>query len=271
MTIIKISGDKAPYKPPEPEIGDIPVKEPATAVDVDPFTSAPVGIAVRKPGQSRRCTGLATLLLVISCGIITVGLITGLYLWHQSYGPGGRGGFCGVTYTEGERARIFRENVHLPSEDKEVIDVPRFGHWQSSRILHDFSVKKTAIEDLDKGRCFIMDLDEALVKPPETVWDLIVKLRRGDYMPQEEVIRRTMRVDRGPLTLSELREFGNWIANACELRTSYTLERVEEADRILDREPRDGDYRLKRSVDEAAYQTAYYAGADITELIILDD
>lgn len=242
-----------------------------TAVDVDPFTAAPVAISVRKPGQGRRCTGLATLLLVLSCGIITVGLITGLYLWHQSYGPGGRRGYCGVTFKEGDSARIFSENVHLPSDTKEIIDVPRIGRWQSSRILHDFSVKKTAIEDLDKGTCFIMDLDETIVKPPSSIWELIVKLRRGDYMPQGDVVRRTMRIDRGPLTLQELQEFGGWIAKACEMRPTYTLERVEEADRILDREPRDDDdddYRYKRALNSNGMYAFYAGGADIREIFV---
>ena len=44
-----------------------------------------------------------------------------------------------------------------------------------------------------------------------------------------------MRVDQGPLTLAELREFGPWIYNACEALPTFTLVNVDEADRILDR------------------------------------
>ena len=62
------------------------------------------------------------------------------------------------------------------------------------------------------------------------------------------MIRRTMRIDEGPLSLDELRAFGVWIYNACESMETYTLVEVDEADRILDREPRDDDgFRRKRS------------------------
>jgi len=276
MTIIKISGDKEPYKPPEPEVGgELPPKDPLAHLDDDVLVGGlPVGISVRKPGKGRRCAGLATLLLVLSCGIITVGLITGLYLWHQTHGPGGRRGICGATYREGERMRLFQESVHLPNDDTELIDVPQMGHWQRSRVIHSFSVRKTAIEDLDNRRCYVMDLDEKLVKPPANVWELIVKIRRGDYFPQEDVIRRTMRVDAGPLTLSELREFGPWIFNACEALPTFTLVNVDEADRILDREPRDGGaledddvLRKRRSTDEKYF--ASFAGSSLAEIVVV--
>jgi len=266
MTIIKISGDKDPYKPPEPEVGGtLPPKDPLAALE-DDETLAAVAISMRKSGRNRRCAGLATLLLVLSCGIITVGLVTGLYLWHQTYGPGGRRGICGATYREGERMGLFQESVHLPDDDTELLDVPKMGHWQRSRITHAFNVKKTAIEDLDNGRCYIMDLDEKLVKPPTSVWELIIKIRRGDYFPQEEVIRRTMRIDEGPLSLDELRAFGVWIYNACEAMPTYTLVEVDQADRILDREPRDDDgFRRRRSPgSDTSY--AFYAGASLAEI-----
>lgn len=279
MTIIKISGDKEPYKPPEPEVGgELPAKDPLAHLDDDVLVGGlPLGIAVRKPGKGRKCAGLATLLLVLSCGIITVGLITGLYLWHQTHGPRGRGGICGAAYQDGDRMGLFQENVHLPNDDTELIDVPHLGRWQRSRIIHSFSVRKTAIEDLDNHRCYVMDLDEKLVKPPTNVWELIVKIRRGDYFPQEEVIRRTMRVDEGPLTLGQLREFGPWIYNACEALPTFTLVNVDEADRILDREPRDGDledegFRKRRSAQdiEMEFSTASYTGSGDERTPILE-
>jgi len=277
MTIIKINGDKEPYKPPEPEVGgSLPAKsqDPLSALENDEVLAA-VAISMRKPGKKGRCAGLATLLLIISCGIITVGLITGLYLYHQTYGPGGRRGLCGATYREGERMGLFQESVHLPDDDTELMDVPAIGHWQRSRITHAFSVGKTAIEDLDNHRCYIMDLDEELVKPPASLWELIVKLRRGDFFPNEEVIRRTMRVDRGPLSLDELRAFGSWIYNACGGVPTYTLVPADEADRILDREPRDDDdlengFRRKRSAGLQRF--GYYgAGEGVAEINILEN
>jgi len=275
MTIIKLSGDKEPYKPPEPEVGgSLPAKDPLTALENDEVLAA-VAISMRKPGKKGRCAGLATLLLIISCGIITVGLITGLYLWHQTYGPRGRRGLCGATYRDGERMALLQESVHLPDDDTELMDVPAIGHWQRSRITHAFSVGKTAIEDLDNHRCYIMDLDQELVKPPASLWELIVKIRRGEYFPNEEVIRRTMRVDRGPLSSDELHAFGTWIYNACGGVPTYTLVQADEADRILDREPRDDDledgvYRRKRSAGLQRF--GYYAaGPGVAEVNILEN
>lgn len=289
MTIIKVAGEKKPdYVPPEPEIGDIPAKVPSVSVDLDGsgsdsgYPTAPVAIAVRKPGTGKRCRGLATLLLVISCGVITVGVIAGLYLWHQNYNVAQRRGYCGVTYLESAaldrqeraRAKIFSENVQIHNEDLEIVDVPRLGHWKRARIIHDFAAKKTAIEDLDKKRCFVMDLDETVVKPPRSIWELIVKLRRGDYMPNEDVIRRTMKVESGPL--DDLSQFGPFIANECETRDTYTLVEVAEADRILDREPREDnlEYRKKRSSEDNEDDTigpfAGFFGNGIAQWDIVD-
>ena len=72
---------------------------------------------------------------------------------------------------------LLQETVHLPDDETALLDVPAIGHWQRSRITHAFNVKKTAIEDLDNHRCYIMDLDEELVKPPANLWELIVKIR----------------------------------------------------------------------------------------------
>lgn len=280
MTIIKISGDKQPYKPPEPVVGgELPAKDPLGHLDDEDLAGGlPIAIAVRKPGKARRCAGLAPLLLFLSCGIITVGLISGFYLWYNSYG--GRRGICSVTYREGEKMGLFHENIHLPNDDTELIEVPQLGKWQRSRVIHQFSVRKTMIKDLDNDKCYVMDLDENLVKPPASVWELIVKIRRGDYFPQEDVVRRTMRIERGPLSLPELRSFGPWIFGACETLPTYTLVNVDEADRILDREPRDDDddlledgdgFRKKRSID-VKFSGAYFGGSEqgIVETTIIE-
>jgi len=111
------------------------------------------------------------------------------------------------------------------------------------------------------------------VKPPETFWELIVKLKRGDYLPQAEVIRRTMKVDRGPLDVNDLIAFGPYITRNCENHASYTLKTVDEADRILDREPRDEPLidRKKRSVssEDILFSSAMYAGGPIAEFDII--
>merc|ERR1739838_1026681 len=135
--------------------------------------------------------------------------------------------------------------------------------------------KKTAIEDLDNRKCFIMDLDENLVKPPTSVWELIVKIRRGDYFPQEEVIRRTMRVDRGPLTLEELRPFGRWIYNACGGLPTYTLVNVDEADPFSTGNPETAMMTTSastgaRGVPVATAISPFFAGKNIAEIRVVD-
>ena len=72
-----------------------------------------------------------------------------------------------------------------------------------------------------------------------------------------------MRVDRGPLSLDELRAFGSWIYNACGGVPTYPLVPADEADRILDREPRDDDdlengFRRKRSAGLQRFGCEYF-------------
>ena len=88
---------------------------------------------------------------------------------------------------------LFQERVHLPDDDTELLDVPKIGHWQRSRITHAFNVRKTAIEDFDNRRCYIMDLDEKLVKPPTSVWELIIKIRvwNGKQAQKREMVSGT--------------------------------------------------------------------------------
>jgi len=75
------------------------------------------------------------------------------------------------------------------------------------------------------------------------------------------------------LDLNDLIAFGPYIIRACENHASYTLKTVDEADRILDREPRDEPLidRKKRSVssEDILFSSAMYAGGPIAEFDII--
>ncbi|KAK6619049.1 hypothetical protein RUM44_003431 [Polyplax serrata] len=154
-------------------------------------------------------------------------------------------------------------DIDLDEENYEKIMVPDFGRGRKGRFIHDFATNKTGIVDVNGRRCFVMPLNRQRVVPPQSMRDLIIKMRRGYYEVDTEVVRETMRVVMPPIT--DFTSIGQNIAQECRYLKTYLLEKDEDRD----------DGISKRSVPTSEAIFTEFAGSKISELTIdtsaLDD
>lgn len=128
---------------------------------------------------------------------------------------------------KGRRPFRFLEGFDLDLENEayEKIEVPDFSRGRKGRFIHDFSFNKTAIVDIEGGRCFILDLNRSRVLPPKSLYDMLTKLSSTYYDVDTEMVRETYRVKTPAVDLKE-DEVGMVIQRECEPYYSYMLERM---------------------------------------------
>lgn len=149
--------------------------------------------------------------------------------------------------------------IDIEYETFEQIDVPDFSGGRRGRFIHDFSANKTGIIDLDGRRCFVMPLNRSRVLPPDSLFDLVLKMRAGYYEVDTEVVRETMRVVTPPIT--DYSTLGFYIARECSRLPTYTLERITKP-------------VFKRSIDESTTGLTFseFAGKKISQYqLIFED
>ncbi|RWS14287.1 Integral membrane protein 2B-like protein [Dinothrombium tinctorium] len=168
-------------------------------------------------------------------------------------------------------------DLDIEMEKYERIEVPNFNHGRRGRFVHDFSVvksptpyyciyyettdflsqNKTAIIDLEEGRCFVMPLNRTTVLPPKSLYDLIVKMRTGYYNIDTEIVRESYRVVTP--AVSDYRTVGYYIARECGNLPTYELEKVTSS-------------VYKRSITEIAKMPIFsvFSGRKISEFHIVN-
>lgn len=128
----------------------------------------------------------------------------------------------------GLREELFDEHMDLDMEHEEYerIEVPDFTRGRKGRFIHDFALNKTGIVDLEKGRCFLMNLDRTRVLPPKGLFDLVEKMREGTYDIDTEVIKDNYRVVLP--AVSDIDDMGYYIAKECAVKgfPTYRLEKM---------------------------------------------
>uniref|UniRef100_A0A646QDI3 Integral membrane protein 2 n=1 Tax=Hemiscolopendra marginata TaxID=943146 RepID=A0A646QDI3_9MYRI len=205
----------------------------------------------------RISTATTVCVFVTALLVLTIGIIGGVYLYHQFARTKMQRfrGWCSVPYdndldafssrlrgrpvlTDDSHERdhevsmengnqlFFKEEFEIDIEHDtfEQIDVPDFTGGRRGRFIHDFSANKTGIIDLDGRRCFVMPLNRSRVLPPNSLLDLVVKMRAGYYEVDTEVVRETMRVVKPPIT--DYGSLGFYIARECSKLPTYKLERM---------------------------------------------
>lgn len=141
-------------------------------------------------------------------------------------------------------------DIDIDLEEYERIEVPDFSHGRRGRFIHDFSMvrflapgincafscdasfdhhflpqNKTGIIDLEAGRCFLLPLNRSRVLPPQSLYDLIGKMRSGYYDVDTEVVRESYRVVTP--SIADVKGMGYYIGRECANLPSYYLEKVE--------------------------------------------
>lgn len=157
--------------------------------------------------------------------------------------------------TLGAQRNSFKERfeIDLENEHYEKIDVPDFRGGRQGRFIHDFSINKTGIIDIDGHCCFLMPLDRQTVLPPRNMYDLLTKMYNGYYEVDTKVVRETMKVVKSPIT--NLSVVGTYIARECQNLPIYMLMKANSN-------------VVKRSISNGVF--AQFAGKNIIEVDILN-
>lgn len=142
-------------------------------------------------------------------------------------------GRCGVRFhgdvLDGQampQTGSFEQEVTIEDMNYEKIEVPVIGDMRRSTVLHDFNQNLTAIVDRDQKYCFLLPLDRSLVMPPRDLWDLLVKLKTGYYIPDVDVIRADYRAITP--AVGDVGVYGYNIWHECHLYKTYRLVREDE-------------------------------------------
>jgi len=148
-------------------------------------------------------------------------------------------------------------DIDMEFEQYERIEVPNFSHGKRGRFVHDFSKNMTGIIDIDEGRCFVLPLNRSQVLPPQSLFDLVVKMKAGYYDIDTQVVRDMYRVVTPPIT--DFKSLGYYIGRECAKLPTYRLERITSP-------------VYKRSVDEHNNKVVFseFAGKGIHEIQIVN-
>jgi hypothetical protein len=120
-------------------------------------------------------------------------------------------------------------NVDL-KKNVEQIEVPQIGFTSTVRIIEDFDHNITAIRDFGVNQCFIMPLDRQHVPNPANLIETFLAMMSGQFLPDNEVLRKTMKVKTPALTETEVSAYGPVVADTCpkEIKTYRLVPKTAE-------------------------------------------
>jgi len=99
---------------------------------------------------------------------------------------------------------------------------------KSARFLHDFSVNITGIIDFESQRCYVMPLLRNSVEPPESLYDMLVKMSSGYYSLDINKILSNFRMVKP--AISDLSDYGLYISKDCADYPTFKLEKDIETE-----------------------------------------
>lgn len=159
------------------------------------------------------------------------------------------------------RERILRDGtvefdveLDLDFDEVETFELPEISQ---GRYMHDFRRNKTAIIDVEGGRCFIMPLDRDEIPRPRNLFEMLNNMRNGAYEMDYQEIKHNTRVVLP--ALQSLQGFGTFIGQECADKTTYLLEEAT-------------DVVVKRSVDntESGNVFAEFTGRAVVKYNIVN-
>ncbi|CAG6006891.1 unnamed protein product [Menidia menidia] len=133
---------------------------------------------------------------------------------------------CRVLYEDSEYAPLrgrqeLEENVGIYLADNyEKITVPGL----------------TAYHDIALDKCYVIELNTTIVMPPRNLWELLINVKKGTYLPQTYIIHEEMVVTG---KVHNMRQLGPFIYRLCNGKDTYRLNRRLTRRRINKREAKD--------------------------------
>ncbi|XP_063075508.1 integral membrane protein 2Cb [Engraulis encrasicolus] len=130
------------------------------------------------------------------------------------------------------------ENVGIYLQDNYEqisVPIPEFGGSDPADIIHDFQQGLTTYYDIALDKCYVIELNPAIVMQPRSLWELLVNVKKGTYLPQTYIVREEMMVTG---RIRNLRQLGPFIHRLCYGKETYKLKRRSARRRIDRRETR---------------------------------
>ncbi|XP_018930062.2 integral membrane protein 2C-like isoform X1 [Cyprinus carpio] len=130
------------------------------------------------------------------------------------------------------------ENVGIYLDDNYEqisVPVPDFGSSDPADIIHDFHRGLTAYYDIALDKCYVIELNTTIVMAPRNLWEMLVNVKRGMYLPQTYIIQEDMVVTG---RVRNMRQLGPFIHRLCYGKETYRLRRRSSQRRIDKRETR---------------------------------
>ncbi|XP_070827181.1 integral membrane protein 2C-like [Chaetodon auriga] len=151
---------------------------------------------------------------------------------------------CRVLYEDSVYAPLrgrqeLEENVGIYLADnyeKITVPVPHFGGSDPADIIHDFHRGLTAYHDIALDKCYVIELNTTIVMPPRNLWELLINVKKGTYLPQTYIIHEEMVVTG---KVHNMRQLGPFIYRLCNGKDTYRLNRRVTHRRINKRETKD--------------------------------
>ncbi|XP_067395013.1 integral membrane protein 2C isoform X2 [Emydura macquarii macquarii] len=109
------------------------------------------------------------------------------------------------------------------------VPVPQFGGSDPADIIHDFQRGLTAYHDIALDKCYVIELNATIVMPPRNLWELLVNVKKGTYLPQTYIIQEEMIVTEH---VSDMEQLGSFIYRLCSGKETYRLKRRTARRRI---------------------------------------
>ncbi|CAI6345806.1 unnamed protein product [Macrosiphum euphorbiae] len=139
------------------------------------------------------------------------------------------------SYADAENDMILLPDSPPPSAKNMVISMvinpgegvirksPQITINKSARFLHDFSVNITGIVDFQVQRCYVMPLLRNSVEPPESLYDMLLKMSTGYYSVDMNKIISNFHMVRPAIT--NLSDYGMYISKDCADYPTFKLEK----------------------------------------------
>jgi hypothetical protein len=125
----------------------------------------------------------------------------------------------------------FQQEVNVDlKKNVEQIEVPQIGFTSTVRIIEDFDHNITAIRDFGVNKCFIMTLDRQHVPNPANLIETFLAMMSGQFLPDNEVLRKTMKVQTPALNEAQVAVYGPVVAGTCsnEIKTYRLVPKTAE-------------------------------------------
>ncbi|XP_039345541.1 integral membrane protein 2C [Mauremys reevesii] len=200
------------------------------------------------PMQTRRSSlsGLCYLtmgLIVLLLGLVFASMYVYRYFFITQFPQLPRESVfhCGVLF-EDSLYSPFKGQLELHEDVKIYIEenyeqinipVPQFGGSDPADIIHDFQRGLTAYHDIALDKCYVIELNTTIVMPPRNLWELLVNMKKGTYLPQTYIIQEEMIVTEH---VNDMEQLGSFIYRLCSGKETYRLKRRTARRRINRRE-----------------------------------